>query len=435
MELHALSLPTLFTFLLFTFMAVKLWKRSKTNHSNLNLTPGPWKLPIIGNVLQFRHGPLMHIELGEVYIIVDSSPELAEEVMKTYDLIFASRPRVTTANIITYDSTDIAFAPYGNYWRQQRKICMLELLEEELSTLIRWIGSKEGSTINLTEKLFSTIYGITSRAAFGMKFNDQEKFISVMKETSELLTAGLNIADSFPSAKLLHLVTGVRTKIERLHEESDRIMENTINGHKEINATRKADDDARVEDLIAFSLTNNNIKAVILDMSARSDTTSITLDWAKMMKNQIIKDTLRLHPAIPLLIPRECGERCRLNGYEIPVKTKVIVNAWAIGRDLKRWTEAEKFQPERFLDSSIDYNETNFEYIPFGAGRRICPGITFGMVNIKLPLALFLYHFDWKLPTRIENEDLDMNEAFGTGVRRKNDLQLIPIIYHPLPFD
>ena len=149
--------------------------------------------------------------------------------------------------------------------------------------------------------------------------------------------------------------------------------------------------------------------------------------------NSVVKETLRLHAPVPLLLPRECGERCKLKGYEIPIKTKVIVNAWAIGRDPKHWTESEKFYPERFLDSSIDYNGTNFEYIPFGAGRRICPGITFGLANVELPLALYLYHFDWKLPNGMKNEDLNMTEAFGITVRRKDDLQLIPIAYHPLP--
>ncbi|KAL5548602.1 hypothetical protein UlMin_003833 [Ulmus minor] len=147
----------------------------------------------------------------------------------------------------------------------------------------------------------------------------------------------------------------------------------------------------------------------------------------------VVKDTLRLHPSAPLLLPRECGEECNINGYEIPFKTKVIVNAWEIGRDPKYWDEPKNFKPERFLESSIDYKGKNFEYIPFGAGRRICPGISFGLINVELPLAMLLYHFDWKLPVGTKPEKLDMTESFGITVRRKDDLILIPIAYHPSP--
>lgn len=141
----------------------------------------------------------------------------------------------------------------------------------------------------------------------------------------------------------------------------------------------------------------------------------------------VIKETMRLHPPVPLLLPRECREQCKIGGYEIPVKTKVIVNAWALGRDPKHWYDADKFIPERFHhDTSFDFKGNNFEYIPFGAGRRICPGISLGLANIELPLAALLYHFDWELPNGVKPEDLDMTEAFGAAVARRNDLYLIP---------
>ncbi|MFQ6621470.1 hypothetical protein Gotur_002210, partial [Gossypium turneri] len=144
----------------------------------------------------------------------------------------------------------------------------------------------------------------------------------------------------------------------------------------------------------------------------------------------VIKETLRLHPPLPLLIPRENSERCEINGYEIPAKTRVIVNAWAIGRDSNCWNEAERFYPERFIDGSVDYKGANFEFIPFGAGRRICPGMSYGMAVVQLSLAKLLSHFDWKLPNGMKNEDLDMTEAFGASVRRRSELYLIPTPYH-----
>jgi cytochrome P450 len=141
----------------------------------------------------------------------------------------------------------------------------------------------------------------------------------------------------------------------------------------------------------------------------------------------VIKETMRLHPTLPLLVPRESRERCQINGYEIPAKTRVMVNAWAIGRDPRYWVEAESFKPERFVNSPIDFKGTDFEYIPFGAGRRMCPGIAFAIPSIELPLAQLLYHFDWKLPNGMKNEELDMTESFGLTVGRKYDLCLIPI--------
>ena len=154
------------------------------------------------------------------------------------------------------------------------------------------------------------------------------------------------------------------------------------------------------------------------------------LNQLKLLRS-IVKETLRLHPSVHL-IQRECSENCVINEYEIPAKTKVLINAWAIGRDPCYWKEAEEFRPERFLDSSIDFRGINFEYIPFGAGRRICPGTSFALPSIELPLANLLYHFDWKLPNGMKFEDLDMTESFGLTVRRKNDLFLIPIPYHTL---
>ncbi|KAI9124178.1 hypothetical protein K1719_005478 [Acacia pycnantha] len=122
---------------------------------------------------------------------------------------------------------------------------------------------------------------------------------------------------------------------------------------------------------------------------------------------------MRLYPPVPLLVPRECRETCKINGYEIPNKTQVIVNAWALGRDPSHWYGAERFIPaESFHNNGncnnindIDFKGTKFEYIPFGDGRRICPGLLFGVGSIELSLASLLYHFDWKLPHATWNNE------------------------------
>lgn len=146
----------------------------------------------------------------------------------------------------------------------------------------------------------------------------------------------------------------------------------------------------------------------------------------------VIKETLRLHAPLPFLVPRVNTQRCTLNGYEVPVNTRLIVHVWALGRDPKYWADAEKFIPERFEDALIDYKGNDLEYLPFGSGRRLCPGMGFGAANLDFALATLLYHFDWKLPHGLRNEDLDMTEAFAITVRKKHDLVLIPTLKRPI---
>ncbi|KAL5735745.1 hypothetical protein ACOSQ2_030533 [Xanthoceras sorbifolium] len=470
----------LLAFLIFIFLAVKIVHRPKNKNSGTKIPPGPWRLPLIGN---------MHQLLGEVRIVVVSSAEIAEEVLKTHGVIFADRPYFVIEKDLTYNYTDIVLAPYGNYWRQLRRICTIELLstsrvksfrsirEEETSNLVETIYANEGSLLNLSEKIFALTYGITARAAFGRRCKDQQKFISIVMEGIRF-ASGFSIADLYPSG-LIGVITGMKSKFKKLHQEQDRILGDILNEHKDRKQNMKTGQGKAEEDLVDvflrlqqdgdldFPLTDNNIKAVIWDIfNAGSETSSTAVEWAmlEMLKNPrvmkkaqaevrrafdgkgkvdessihelkflkaIVQETLRLHPSAPLLLPRENTESCQINGYEIPTKTRTIVNAWAIARDPKYWIEPEKFNPERFLDSPIDYKGTNFTYIPFGAGRRICPGIQFALPNLELPLAQMLYHFDWKLPNGMKEDDLDMTEVFGVTVKQKNDLMLIPIPYHP----
>ncbi|KAJ4730829.1 Cytochrome P450, partial [Rhynchospora pubera] len=146
----------------------------------------------------------------------------------------------------------------------------------------------------------------------------------------------------------------------------------------------------------------------------------------------IIKETLRLHTPAPILLPRLCQETCQLLGYTIPSGTIIIVNAWALGRAGEYWNNAEKFIPERFENSSIDFKSNNFEFMPFGAGRRICPGVDFGMAIVEAALAKLLLHFDWKVPGGMRPEDLDMTETLGAVTTRKKPLSLIPVLRVPL---
>ena len=172
------------------------------------------------------------------------------------------------------------------------------------------------------------------------------------------------------------------------------------------------------------------VRQVFADKEKFDDAGLHDLKYLKL----VIKETLRLHPPVAL-IPRECSETSQIHGYDIYPKTKVLVNAWAIGRDSDSWTNPEMFYPERFLESSVDYKGTNFQLIPFGSGKRMCPGIVMAMAIIEPLLARVLLQFDWKLPNGAHPESLDMSDDFGLVVKRKSDLNLIPTTFCTSPIE
>ncbi|XP_051133991.1 salviol synthase-like [Andrographis paniculata] len=486
----------------FIILLAKIIKVARQSSGVSNLPPGPRKLPVIGNLHQLvagfqlphqtlsdlarKYGPMMHLQLGEVITVVISSPDAAQEIMKTHDVAFANRPSLLAPEILFYKNTDIVFSPYSEYWRQLRKICTIELLsakrvqsyktlrEGEVSKLCQWIASKEGSVIELSEKVSLNTCDIVMQASLGYNTTELAEFTLIVEETVELM-AGMTLGDFFPSIKLIGLITGIKRRAERLHKHSDRILGNIID---ECKATK--DEPKLRENLVdvlvklndeghELHLTIENIKSVLRDMfTAGIETSSTTVNWAmtemlkhpKILKNAqnelrmvfkdkghvdeadfdklkylklVIKETLRLHPPAPLLAPRENSEQCKIHGYNIPAKTRVMVNVWSMGRDPKYWDDAESFVPERFLDNPVDFKGSNFEYLPFGAGRRICPGMSFGLANVELPLAMFLYHFDWLLPDGMKPEDLAMEETFGITTKRKDPLHVIPKLMNPCP--
>nr|AJD25161.1 cytochrome P450 CYP71BE37 [Salvia miltiorrhiza] len=466
---------------------------------NAKLPPGPWRLPLLGNMhnmisgdaphrvlhkLSQKFGPVMHLQLGELSVAVISSPEAAKQVMKTHDIQFASRSPIIVAEIISYGSTSITFGPYGEYWRQLRKITTLELLSMKRVQSFRWLREKvfvglarkfasmEGSPINFSKEFNVATFSLISRAALGDNNKQVESLHYMINELAEL-SAGFDVADVFPSIKLFQWMSRLKKRVLVIHKDIDKILEDVIHQHR---ATKKTDHEDILDVLLEyqqdgldFSLTKDNVKAVIVDMLAGgSETSGTTVEWAmaELLKNPrvlekaqeevrrvfegeasidesripeckylklVVKETLRMHPALPLMLPRKCRETCEVDGYEIPENAKVIVNGWAINRDPKYWKDADCFQPERFVDNLVDFKGNHFEFLPFGSGRRMCPGMSFGLANVELPLALYLYHFDWKLGGGMKPEDLDMEDGFGLTARRLKQLYLVPTVKNPLP--
>ncbi|KAL2544720.1 Cytochrome [Forsythia ovata] len=481
------------------------WKKPKALKKHKNLPPSPSKLPLIGHLhhmvgglphhvlaeLSKKHGPIMHLQFGEISVVVVSSRELTKDVLKVHDPACANRPESIISKIMWYDYVDIAFSPYNEYWRQMRKICILEVLsaknvrsfssirQDEASRLIKSIQASSGEIINLTDIVYTFTSSITCRAAFGKVVREKDVLISLLRK-AVTMTGGFELADLFPSFKLLNVMSWNKQKLLRMRHKLDAILDVIVDEHRDNRATtKKGNGEFGGEDIVDvllrmketgelnYPITNdNNIKAVIFDLfSAGTETSSTTVDWAmaEMMRNPdvmakaqaeirqtlrgrkmveegdvvtlkyrklVIKETFRLHPPIPLL-PRACREEIEVDGYTIPLKSKVMVNIWGMGRDPEYWDDPEIFKPERFENNSTDFLGNNFEYIPFGAGRRICPGMKFGLANVELPLAQLLYHFDWKLPKGKSIADIDMIEANGIAVSRKNSLFLVPMSYTP----
>ncbi|XP_027118779.1 tabersonine/lochnericine 19-hydroxylase-like [Coffea arabica] len=497
---HSISLLLCF---LFTIFVVK-WRNSTSNPSQ-NLPPSPPKLPIIGNLHQLGsipqrslkslaqiYGSPMLLHLGSKPVLIISSPDAAEEVMKTHDLIFANRPKAGFAGRLLYNFKDIAFASYGEYWRQVKCICVLQLLshkrvqsfrsirEEEIALLLETIREScaSSSVIRINKILATLTNNIVSRVATGKRYSGEEsgsRFQELFGEFTMLLGV-FNVGDYIPWLAWINNINGLEAKVKKVAKDFDEYLEKLLEEgvkKQDKRGNKNGGDEKQQQNLVDvlleiqgtdatnFAFERDSLKAIIMDMFVGgTDTTSSLLEWAlsELLRNTnamqqlqkevrqflgsksciqeddlenlhylkaVIKEALRLHPPVPLLLPRESSQAVKLMGYDIAAGTQVIINAWAIGRDPKLWEAAEEFRPERFLNSSLDIKGQNFEYIPFGSGRRSCPGSAFSMVTAELALANLMCNFDFQLVGGARPEDLDMTEAHGMVTPRKVPLLLV----------
>ncbi|XP_078154079.1 desmethyl-deoxy-podophyllotoxin synthase-like [Carex rostrata] len=434
------------------------------------------------------HGPVMLLRAGQMDLVVLTSREAAKEVMQTQDSNIANRPALYAANCIFYGTTDIIFSN-GPYWRQMRRICVSELFspkqvkslsskwKEEINSLLKSFSLVSGkSPVNLSTWTYELSNNIVIRAAFGGNFKMRQVYLEALQEEVELLS-GFNLSDLFPSLSWLDVK--MRRRVARVHRKLDLVLEEFVQEHLK-NSKRGEEEieydfvdaliDIKERGDLELPITMDNIKAIILDIfNGGTETTATTITWAMaelikhpdvMAKAQteirqlaskssdentntnslsylqlVIKETLRMHPPAPLLIPRQCKESCEILGYTIPTGARMVINAWALGRNPEYWNDPDEFKPERFETSStgIDFKGKNFEFVPFGAGRRICPGLKFGVTMVEDALTNLLLHFDWQLPDGMKAEDVDMTENFGIVAAKKKPLYLVPTLRVPLP--
>ncbi|KAK1426526.1 hypothetical protein QVD17_15200 [Tagetes erecta] len=239
------------------FFVFILFLLKKYRQKNILLPPGPPKLPLIGNMnllmdpapyrtlndLAMKYGPIMHLKLGCISTIVVSSAELAKEIMKTHDHVFCNRPKLMSRKILANNYSDISFAPYGRYWRQLKKICIVELSnakirdssrfirEEEVKLFVESI-SKSVEPINLVERLFELNYNIINRISFGEKFDDGLRFRKAIREGATSAVR-FNIDDLFPTLGLVGKLTGRTKRLEKRKLKLSSIMDKKIQHHIE----------------------------------------------------------------------------------------------------------------------------------------------------------------------------------------------------------
>ncbi|XP_057417029.1 cytochrome P450 CYP736A12-like [Lotus japonicus] len=434
------------------------------------------------------YGPIMSLQLGQVPTVIVSSSEAAEQFLKTHDLVFSSRHRIQATQYIAYGSKGLVFSEYGPYWRNMRKLCTLQLLTSskvesfaplrmrEVQVAVKSLekAATASEVVDLSEVVNNLLEDIVYKMVLGCSKDDEFDLKGLIQRGMNL-SGTFNLADYVPCLGVLDL-QGLKRSFKETSKGIDQVLEKIIQEHESGSNVQNGGHHKDFTDILlshmnqpidsndehSHVIDRTHIKAIILDMIAGAfETAATVVEWAlsellrhpRVMKNlqdeldnvvglnklveeddlaklnyldAVINEALRLYPPGPL-VPRESIEDAMVHGYFIEKKSRIILNLWAIGRDSKIWSDnAEEFYPERFTNNSSDFRGHDFKFIPFGYGRRGCPGMNLGIVTVKLVVAQLVHCFSWKLPPHTSPIDLDMSEKFGLTIPRVKHLFGVP---------
>ncbi|XP_043716958.1 geraniol 8-hydroxylase-like [Telopea speciosissima] len=436
------------------------------------------------------YGPLMTIKLGGVTTIVASSAAIAKEVLQTHDQALAGRTVVDAVRALNHYQSSMVWLSASPRWRNLRKLCNHQIFttqrldaSESLRRLKVWQllahvreSAQLGQAVDVGQAAFATTLNLLSNTVFSV---DMARPGSETAQEMKAVVWGLmeeagkpNLSDYFSVLKPFDL-QGIRRRfkiyLRRLHKLFDDMIDQRLNSKASISSPTIRNEDLLDVLLVHFQenaseFGHSDMKSLLVDIfGAGTDTTSTTLEWAmaellhnpeSMAKIQlelrenfvegkpveeadvarlpylqaVVKETLRLHPPVPLLIPHRAETDVEICGFSVPKHSQVLINAWAISRDPSIWTNPTSFVPERFLGSSeIDVRGRDFELIPFGAGRRICPGMLLALRMVHLMLASLLQSFNWKLEGGMCSKEMDMADKFGITLQKAQPLRAIPL--------
>nr|XP_023914107.1 cytochrome P450 81E8-like [Quercus suber]POF08571.1 cytochrome p450 81e8 [Quercus suber] len=450
-----------------------------------NLPPSPFPtLPIIGHLyllktkkplhqtlsnLSNKYGPIVFLNFGSRPVLLISSPSLAEECLTKRDVVFANRPRLLAGKHLGYNYTSLTWAPYGDHWRNLRKIASLEILSShrvqtlshirshEVHSLIRRLLSQKDQPVDMKALFFELTLNVMMRMIAGKReVEEGRKIREIVTET--FLLGGVTIMEDY--LPFLRWV-GNRGKEKRLilvQEKRDSFMQSLIEKHKRMGSS-EGEKKTLIEVMLAKQesepeyFKDEIIRGIMLVLlSAGTDTSAGTMEWAmslllnhpKVLKKVqaeidnvvghdrlideadlaklpylhcIVNETMRMYPAGPLLVPHESSEDCMVGGFKVPGGTILLVNMWAIHNDPKIWDEPRSFKPERF--EGFEGVRDGFKFVPFGSGRRGCPGEGLAVRVVGLALGSLLQCFEWD---RIGEEMVDMSEGSGLTLPKAQSL-------------
>ncbi|KAJ9147811.1 hypothetical protein P3X46_029930 [Hevea brasiliensis] len=432
------------------------------------------------------HGPLMSLRLGRVTTVVISSATLAKEVLQTLDLTFSDRTVAQAIHAHKHHQESVVWLPVGARWRNLRKICNSYIFANQKLDANQDIRLKKiqdlladvqescrvGAAVDVGQIAFKATLNVLSTNIFSLDLSDSSS--DTVREFKEVVRCIMeeagkpNLADYFPMLRSID-PQGIRRRMTihfgKILDLFDRIIDQRLQLRKKQGYIPAND---VLDTLLALNEHNKEIdtncmKCLFLDLFvAGTDTTSSTLEWAmtELLRNPktlmrareeieqtigkgnllqesdiaklpylkaIIKENFRLHPAAPLLVPHKAGADVEICGFTVPKDAQVLVNAWAIGRDPSLWEDPDTFLPERFLGLDMDVRGRDFELIPFGAGRRICPGLPLAIRMLHLMLGSLINSFDWKLEDGITQESMDMEDKFGITLQKAQPLRAIAV--------